>query len=83
MDLASNEAASYDKCNPFLFSFLICTIIILHTLSEGKCITTQNNDFHLATQYSASSSPQQCNDVMLMCYLSTITKGANSLNEVR
>ena len=26
---------------------------------------------------------QQCNDVMLMCYLSTITKGANSLNEVR
>ena len=25
---------------------------------------------------------QQCNDVMLMCYLSTITKGANSLNEV-
>ncbi|XP_068687242.1 COP9 signalosome complex subunit 6-like [Montipora capricornis] len=23
----------------------------------------------------------QCNDVMLMCYLSTITKGANSLNE--
>lgn len=23
----------------------------------------------------------QCNDIMLMCYLSTITKGANSLNE--
>ena len=85
----------YDTCNTKkVLDFKTCFKTLRHSWPK-KCPERVVRRLHATKPYRVNQPQeitffkcivclflQQCNDVMLMCYLSTITKGANSLNEV-